>query len=135
MNMIGDFEFIRFDGQPEPPAEQLDAPIQRRGVDGTGFWKTGQRGRPFVIRASVDHVNMAAAWAAVKSYRALIGEDPVSFVNDSAVWDNDNWKVVVLDVHQVTRYAVLGGTGGLNPPSGAWLVCDFVLCAVAVEAG
>lgn len=135
MNMIKTYPFLRMEGQIEPPVEQLDAPIQRRGVDGSGFWKTGKRGPPFRVRTWVDHQSMAVAWTAIKAYRVLVGEDPMAFEINDQEWNNDDWKVVVLAVEVVDWHAVVGGTGGLNPPSGAMLVLDWTLVAVEVEQG
>ncbi|GAG42710.1 unnamed protein product [marine sediment metagenome] len=134
-NIIDEYPFIRFDGSPQPPVEQLDPPIQRRGVDGSGFWKIGKRGAPFQIRAWVDHETMTAAWAAIKAYRAMVGNDPYSFEMNDQKWDDDNWKVVVHRVEVADWHGLIGGTGGVNPPSGAMLVLDFLLCAVEVEPG
>ena len=130
-NTIGDHEFIALQGSPSPPVEWPAKPVQRLGVDGTAFWRVGKRGRPFKLRSQVDCEDLDDAHAEFQLYLASILIDPLVLVVDDYDYDaeDDNWKVVVLDVRQVTLHKTLVAQGGLADPSAAWLEADWDLIA------
>jgi len=126
-NIIGEFEFLTLHGRPSPPAEQVEV-VARGGVDGLGIWRTGVRGQPFRMFSQVDAPSLEIAADEFERYQALIGQDPVEMVQDDVIRD---WKVAVLGVQLVSRYAIMVPVGGLNFPSLAWLEAEWTLVAIA----
>jgi len=132
LNYIGTLRFISLTGSVERPSEQIDRPIVRPGVDGVGLWKTGVRGRPFRLRSMVDQPNLASARFTFKAYRALIGgglqdliQQNYHFMGAEGFW------VAVVDVRLLELKQIATAVGGINPPSGAKLVAEWDLIAVA----
>jgi hypothetical protein len=126
---IGDYEFVRLEGNPEPPRENV-AVVARPGVAGVGVWLTGRRGRPFTLRSFVDTAAAADVPSLFFQYQDLIGSDPVPLVLSGVEYSGEGWFVAVLDVRQARATALLGAVGGLNPPSRGWLVAEWDLIAV-----
>ncbi len=129
-NFIGQHQFIVLAGNPVAPVEEIEGPIRRKGVDGLGLSKTGKRGRPFTLRSKVDAQDIDEAKDMVKRYRELIGAAPVSLIHDDYNFNQEDWRVAVLDVRTAVIHAVATATGGLNEPSEAWLEVDWVLIAI-----
>ncbi len=131
INAIHNFTCIELNGNPVPPMQRRKI-VQRAGVDGTGIWRMGSRGDKFTLRAGVDVPNMAAGRLAFALATAFTNADPVILIQDGYDFNlNQSWKVSVLGVRQVALFAVLNATGGLFPPSLAWLEIDFDLIAIA----
>ena len=130
---IGQFEFLDLEGNPEQVKRQLTV-LARAGVDGHTVVDEGRRGTPFVLRSRVDQQDLAAGRATYGAYAALIGGDPVQLVWQDLDLDGEDFQVLVLDVVQSRLHALAwGSAGGLNPPSRAWLECDWTLLAIANE--
>ena len=135
INSIGQFEFISLAGNPVPPSEQMDGPIWRKGVDGNAVWKTGKRGDKFTLRSKVDMVDLDEARKKFHEYTALQDDDPVVLVkNDYDYNAHEDWKVKVLEVRETVCEARGTSTGGLNPPSGAFLAAEWDLVAIENQA-
>ncbi len=131
INAIHNFVCIQLDGNPIPPMQRRKI-VQRGGVDGTGIWRTGNRGRVFTLRAGVDVPNMADGRLAFAVAALFTNADPLVLIQDGYDFNlNQDWKVAVMGVRQVALYAMLHATGGLFPPSLAWLEIDFDLIAIA----
>ncbi len=131
MNAIHNFACIQLDGNPIPPMQDRKI-VQRAGVDGTGIWRMGSRGRKFTLRAGVDVPNMAAGRVAFAAATAFTNADPLVLIQENYDFDlEQDWKVSVLGVRQVDLRAILNAIGGLFPPSLAWLEIDFELIAIA----
>lgn len=129
MNSIGEYVFIGLHGNPDPPKEAVEI-LERPGVDGVGVWRLGRWGKSFLMRSAVDVASMAAAATLFDRYRDLIGQDPVSLIQDNVDSAARGWLVVVEDVRQERCHAVMNSTGGINPPSLAWLVAGWRLRAI-----
>ncbi|HEY4760950.1 MAG TPA: hypothetical protein VIH42_10260 [Thermoguttaceae bacterium] len=123
---IGNFRFLALQGNPDVFKEQLEV-IMRPGVDGLAIWQTGSRGRPFTLRSVVDAVDIFHARNLFYEYAQLIGADPVIMIWSDMSTLNDDCKVAVLDVRAAVIRSILGGVGGLNPPSHGWCECDWDL--------
>ena len=132
INSIGEFQFIALQGHPIPPREQPEV-ISRGGVDGVGVWRTGKRGEPFELVSQVDVASMDGARRLFKQYVDTIAQDPVVLVQDNYDYSAEGWKVVVLDVQQRQRHAIISAVGGLNSPSRAFLECAWKLVAIEIQ--
>ena len=131
MNSIGEYVFIGLHGNPDPPKEAVEI-MERPGVDGIGVWRLGRWGKPFFMRSQVDVASMAAAAVLLGRYRDMIGQDPVSMIQDNVDSAACGFLVVVEDVRQERCHAIENSTGGINPPSLAWLEAGWRLRAVAI---
>lgn len=132
---IGTFEFLDLVGNPEQVKRQIAA-LARAGVDGHTLIDEGSRGTPFTLLSRVDQEDFEAGRATYGEYCGLIGGDPVDLVwQDLEMTIPESFQVVVLNVVQRTLQALAwGSSGGLNPPSLAWLECEWYLLAIKVEA-
>lgn len=136
---IGTFEMRTLRGPaPETVRRSLEL-VARPGVDGLVAVRTGTRGRPFVMRSGVDAASLAAAAARWRDYQAAIGSDPIEIVWGGKSWLDFNVRFLVLDVRllRLTPIPSGGAVGGLNPPSLAWLECewDLVPLDIAYSSG
>ena len=132
ISSIGPFPFLILADQVVPPHEQVDEPVQRRGIDGTAVWRIGRRGEKFTLRSKVDQPSLDFARLTFAQYQSLIGQDPQTLIQDDYAFAQQNFKVLVLKVQLVALKAIRTAVGGMFPPSLAWLECDWEL--IAVEA-
>ncbi len=129
LNQIGDHQFLFLHGNPDPPKEQPEL-LARPGVDGVGVWRTGIRGRPFTMRSFVDCASMDEAEREFSRYADSVSEDAVALIQDNHDYTVDGWLVVVLDVREIDRHAVVRSTGGFfSPGPSAVLVAEWTLVA------
>ena len=129
---IGEFDFLALHGNPEPLKEQCVL-AGRPGVEGVAVWKTSPRGVRFTLRSAVDAESLTAARWLFGQYKTLIGGDPVELVWAGLAMTGESFQVVVLDCRPAEIKSIIGGVGGLYPPSIAWCECDWDLVAVATE--
>ena len=135
MDTIGPFHFIALHGSVEPTREQIAPLLARPGIDGLGFVRTGRRGIPFRMTSVVDQVSLEDCLAVFGFYRLLIGAAAVVLIQDGYSYLNEGMKAVVLDVRLLRPpHQVLTAVGGLHPPSGALLECEWELAMVEVNA-
>ena len=129
---IDDLYFVWLHGSPEARKQQVYVDA-RTGVEGCALWLKGVRPEKFTLRSGVDVESFTGAANLYKQYRELIGTDPVDLVWSG--WDSavDGYRVCVLDVRRVDVSGLLASVGGINPPSAAWLECDWDLIAVPIE--
>lgn len=126
---IGSHSFVAIYGSWIPPrAEPL---LDKRPGAGVEVVRTGPTAEPFTLRTVVDCESLRGAEETFLEYLTLIEQDPVRVVRDSISSDSQDFRCVVLAVRQVERAAIASPQGGLNPPSEAWLVCDWDLIAAA----
>jgi len=130
-NSIGQFEFLALHGNPEPLKEQTVLE-SRPGVEGVAVWKTSPRGVRFTLRSAVDAESLLAARWLYSQYKELIGADPVELVWSDLAMAGEQFEVIVLDCRPVQIKAIIGGVGGLYPPSTGWCECDWDLVAVKI---
>lgn len=131
---IGSFEMRTLRGPaPETVRRTLEL-VARPGVDGLVIVRTGTRGRPFVMRSGVDAASLDAGATRLRDYQAAIGSDPIEIIWGGKSWLDFNVRFVVLDVRLVQLVPIPpgGAVGGLNPPSLAWLECEWDLVPVSV---
>ena len=127
---IGQFWFISLEGHPIGITEQ-PVVVERPGVNGSAMWRSGIRGEPFILRSGLDTVNLAFAELAYNLYRGIVG------TYKDLLWKGMPWtgpftQVAVLKVTPVKIQAMIGGVGGLNPPSQGWCECDWKLQTVSI---
>jgi len=130
-NSIGSFEFLTLSGNHEPLKQECVV-MSRPGVNGVAVWLTGGRGAKLTLRSAVDAADLEAARDLYVAYTGLIGADPVALVWCNLYAADENFNVIVLDVRPVSIKAIMGGVGGLNPPSLGWCECDWDVIAVPV---
>ncbi len=133
-NRIGTFDFVSLQGQVGQITEDLEL-ITRPGVYGVGFWKTGQRGKPFELTSSVDTVDFASARTTYLEYLALIGADPVDLHwNVLDISTLEGIQFVVTHCELVEMKAIKTAVGKvINAPSEGWLVCRWTLVPVSAS--
>ncbi len=131
INSIGQFGFISLRGSLDVPTEQIDRETIRRGVHGIGLWKTGRRARRSRVRTAVDAQSLSEARTYLAMYRLLIGEDPAIVIQNDHHFDAANQcRFAVLVVRETQMQWVGAACGGLNPPSLAYLVCEWELIGI-----
>lgn len=126
LNQIGSFSFIELAGNPEKVKTQVGVMV-RAGVDGVTLIDDAARGTPFMLRSKIDVRSMDDGRSLYSSYCGLIGANPVAITWQGV--DLSNY-FAVLGVTQAVLKAIVTGTGGLRPPSLAWLECDWQLIAI-----
>lgn len=125
LNQIGVFTFITLQAEWLPVAEELIV-MQRPGVDGTAFWRTGHRGKAFKVRSGVDTMGLAHGRLLFAGYKALCG----SFVD--LIWaglpmTDANNRYCVLSVRPIEEVPLILGIGGESTPSLGWLEAEWEL--------
>ena len=128
LSYIGNFAFIALDGQPDIPKPSVEV-VARPGVNGLGFFQTGTRGEPFVLRSFTDASDFQFARFLASSYTQLIGTiQPMiwSGLNMAA----DNIFVMILNVRPIEVRAVAGGMGVTVTNPGAICICEWLMVAV-----
>lgn len=132
-NRIGPFEFIDLAGNPDTVMPQIGLFV-RSGVSGLTLVNDGVRGEPFVLRSKVDVETLAAARATYTFYTGLIGAEPQEIIWQDIDLSAEGTRFSVLKVKQVSCIPIDSATGGLFPPSLAWLECDWTLVAIDVTS-
>lgn len=131
LSYIGQFAFVSLDGQPDIPKTRVEV-VARPGVDGLGFFSTGVRGQPFVLRSFTDASDFGFARWLASQYTTIIGTiQPV-------IWSGLSMPasgvyVMVLDVIPVEVRTVMGGVGVTTSTPGGICVCDWVLAPVSSD--
>lgn len=134
-NSIGTSEFTILKGQVVPPSERLES-HERPGVNGTGFWKLGTAGHPFVLRSIVDCASLADAEHTFSDYLSHKGDAVLTLIKDGMDYSahvTPAWGVKVVDVRQVeltARGAIVGGLNVTDGNDGYVLVCEWSLVAM-----
>ena len=123
---IGPHIFLTMKEHPEVPKEEVEV-VKRPGVDGVGIWRTGKRGSPMTVTTTVDAASFAVGQAMYLSYSNLIANAAVAIIWEGLAMP---FLVNVLDVRVITLNAISTSVGGINPPSGAVLVCEWDLISV-----
>lgn len=133
-NQIGPYRVIAFEGDPGTLREWVEL-VRRPGVDGTGIWRTGRRGREFRLTSKVDAVDPAHARRILRDYTTLIGANPVRLIWDSIdLVAAEGVLVAVLDVQPAGRAGVRGigaAAGGLLSQPAGYLAADWRLMPIA----
>ncbi len=112
VNQIGLFQFVTLDGVPVLPFEHADA-IERPGVDGTGFVKTGIRGEEFELTTGVDVVNWASALAAENAYRQIANNAIYNIVKGGISYSTLGVGFVIRSVTVTEKFKIANAVGGL----------------------
>lgn len=138
MNSLGPFSFIQLSrpGDRSAPPELVKLGteiIQRPGVNGTGLMQLGRRGMPFELDGLVDIPTEAGISLAMGQYTAAIGSTL------ALVWGGIDFEAafsvnyLVLDVDTLSVRRLAAASGGLNTPTGQFLLTSrWQLCAVEV---
>jgi len=116
------YSFHQFEGQTPGGIRTELRRIVRPGVDGTAFWRIGDRAAPFQLQSLSDSLNVSVAQATMEGYRRVVGVDAVTLVHSSKYW-----SVVVLDLQEVTIRAVASSSGGFNVGPAAIIVANWTM--------
>ncbi len=128
-NWIGAHQFLTLGGEVEHVQRGVEV-LQRPGVAGVALWRDAARGRQFTLRSAVDQPSLAQAIHTVENYCDLVGDDPVDVVWNGVALSALDVLYAVLAVRVVRTIAIRTAVGGLNPPSLAFLECDWDLIAI-----
>jgi hypothetical protein len=118
--------FVTVTGIPDGIRNQYEV-IAQKGRDGSYAWLTGARGTPFEITTGVDAASLGAAMTAMAGYRALVSTPVIYRLYHHGAFFS---RVLLLDVRPVTQIPLANATGGLNPPSLAWLEATWQMLAI-----
>lgn len=132
VNQIGPFPFLSLDGEVVIPQQQLEI-VRRVGVDGNGFWRTGTRGEPFQLQSACDTQTYADARLFAINYPLLSGGETVELVVGDFAYSMISLEFEVLRVDILQVIALVGGVGGLYPPSAGFVRAAWTLIAVPQE--
>lgn len=127
---IGPFQFFSLSEPPQTPSEMADL-IQRPGVNGTGFVKTGKKGEEFSLRSKVDLADKHLAHAVGASYHSLEHAGTYDITFSDVSYSSAGVAFVVRKVSVVEIINLRQATGGLNNGL-AWLVADWRLIPIIV---
>jgi len=135
MARIDDLNFLTMRRIPIARATSRPLVLFTPGVDGVTIWETGKRGRPFFIETGVDLPAHTLILPTLDRYYEKITDGLLEMEWADATATNAENKIVVLDVQPIPERsgALLGGAGGLNPPSLAWLAARWELITVEDE--
>lgn len=126
---IGTHRFVEIVGDPDVLKEQIEI-IQRPGVDGTLLRKMGKQGVPFQFLSRVDCQDLADGRDRLQAYAELIGGPAVAMVWSDRNLNIESAMVSVLDVQPRLLKKIGPASGGLNPPSDAWLEAIWTLILI-----
>jgi len=121
------------DGPPDTIKNMVQV-LRRPGVAGAAIWNMGQMSQPFQIRTGLDTPSFFAARSYFPLYASLIGQGPQTFVFSNYDMSTEGFLVVVQNVVPVPGQtkALLGGVGGLSPPSLGWIEVDWTLVPIPI---
>lgn len=112
VNQIGPFQFVTLDGVPALPFEHADT-IERPGVSGTGFVKTGNRGEEFELMTGVDVTNWAAALLVEDAYRSIANTGTFNITKGGVSYSALGVGFVIRSVTVTDKFKVDNSAGGL----------------------
>ena len=130
VNQIGPYQFIRLDGVPELPQEEAEA-ITRPGVPGTGFMKTGKRGKEFTLDSTADVPTWASAQQANLDYSSLANSNLVDVIFGGVNYAAVGIRFNVVGVKCKETKRLFNTVGGLAA-GGALVTATWRLFAVKV---
>jgi hypothetical protein len=128
---IGTEALLEITGIPVLGHSQLEA-VERPGIEGTGFWDTGNRGKPFALHTVCDYASIGDALDAYSRYALLAAEGPQDLTFADVAYNRYGFLFQVLAVRAITVCALAWATGGLNPPSLGWCEAEWQMCAVPI---
>lgn len=108
-NLIGNFAFIRIDGELQLP-RQRHALETRAGVDGTAVWKTGTRADPQRLVTVVDQLSEGQATLTYRNYVEEIDQFVRIEINGVS-WSYVDY--LILNVEKLRIRNHLAAVGGL----------------------
>ena len=134
VNQIGPYFFTVMTGPPDTLKETVQV-VRRPGVDGAGIWKMGLMCKSFMVRTGLDTTTFAWARSYFKLYCGLIGAGPQLFQWSGYHLASEGFNVVVEDVVPVPGRTIglLGGVGGLSPPSLGWVEVEWKLVPIPLN--
>jgi len=119
-NLIGNFGFIRIDGELQLPRQRHSLET-RAGVDGTAVWKTGTRADPQRLVTVVDTLNEGAA---TLLYRMYVDETSrlVRIEVNGVSWTYVDYLILNVEKLRIRNHlAAVGGLfGGYTLLTCAW---------------
>lgn len=128
---IGPAQFFSLSDPPQTPSEMAEI-IQRPGVNGTGFIKTGKKGEPFDLRSSVDLADKFTANAVAANYHLLEYSGTYDIVFSDVSYSTAGVAFVVMKVETLEIRTLKRSVGGLNNGL-AWLTARWRLMPVIIS--
>lgn len=112
INQIGPFQFVALDGVPTLPFEHAMV-VERDGVNGTGFVKTGIRGEEFEMTSGVDVPTWADALVLEDIYRSLVHSGTFAIIKSGVGYAAIGVAFVIRSVQVTEKFRVANSAGGL----------------------
>lgn len=134
VNRIGQFLFTVMEGPPDTLKNTVQV-IRRPGVAGAAIWNMGQMSKSFTVRTGLDTTTFDWARSYFALYCQLIGAGPQAFAWSGYNLATEGFVVAVEDVKPVPGRTIgmLGGVGGLSPPSLGWVEADWTLVPILLS--
>ena len=132
LSAIGSFPFLTITGAPVDLLQEQTEVKARGGVDGVTIRRLGKRGRVFVVRSFVDVVDLENGLTALRQYKSLTNDNPQPMWVGGVSLTVGQIAVKVLSVKGVSNRKISTSVGGINSPSGAFLVAEWTLIAVNI---
>lgn len=133
VHSLGPFNFVTLTGpgdRGEPPTllQRTAVPIQRAGVNGTAFVRTGIKAQPSWLRSGIDCIHQQHADALITAYKSLEAGNAQPIVwNDVDFQATYNCLYVVLEVRVIQCIRLSAAAGGLSSNSTRWLECAWLV--------
>ena len=135
---LGRFDFVTLHGlgdrsEPPPIPRKELIPIQRPGVDGTGFVEVGVHAGPIQLRSAVDLASPTQVTRLFLQYRQLITAG-----SQKIVWADIDYsetyatEFVVLDVQYLAVRQLTAAAGGKNNGT-TWVEALWTLFPVPID--
>lgn len=132
LSQIGPYRFITIKGAPVDLIQEQTRVTSRDGVDGVTIHRLGRKGRVFTVRTEVDVVNEATGLVALSAYKALTSSNPQPMWVGGVSLTIGGMAVKVLSVRGRINRTISISVGGINPPSGAFLVAEWTLIVIGI---
>ena len=132
LSAIGPYPFITITGAPVDLLQEQTEVKARSGVDGVTIRRLGMRGRVFVVRSEVDVADLATGLTALQEYKTLTSANATTMWVGGVSLSSGGVALKVLSVRGIINRKISTSVGGINSPSGAWLVAEWTLIAINI---
>lgn len=135
---LGPFDFVSLSGlgdrsEPPPIPRKELIPIQRPGVDGTGFVEVGIHAGPTPLRSCVDLARPSDLTRLFLAYRTLITNGAQKIIwADIDYSDVYSTEFVVMDVQLIAARTLSAAAGGKNNGT-TWVEALWTVFPVAID--
>lgn len=127
---IGPFRMFSLSAPPQTPSEMAEV-IQRPGVDGTGFMRTGRKGEEFELTSSIDVADKYTAHAIAAGYHSLENQAIYNIIYSDVDYSIAGVGFVVrkvsVDRINLLRRSVGGVNAGLAFLTARWRLMPVII--------